>query len=138
MYLSHFLILTAIVFSYDYFPGAITLMSKHFSNPQPLNGFTSQFSMEGGSSRSFGSKGEPLLLFISVFHDLLTCTPFFPLSFVFSVSLLCHDRHLVCCVRNEQSQHTNPAIGESYLVLHCSAQLSSALYSQHWPSCSHY
>ncbi|XP_025085760.1 PAN2-PAN3 deadenylation complex subunit Pan3-like isoform X2 [Pomacea canaliculata] len=48
---------SSIVFSYDYFPGAITLMSKHFSNPQPLNGFTSQFSMEGGSSRSFGSKG---------------------------------------------------------------------------------
>lgn len=45
---------SSIVFSFEYFPGAITLMAKHFNNPQSLNGFTSEFS---GGARPFSSKG---------------------------------------------------------------------------------
>lgn len=46
---------SSIVFSFEYFPGACTLMAKHFNNPQSLNGFTGDFS---GNSRSFNSKGQ--------------------------------------------------------------------------------
>nr|KAG5689423.1 hypothetical protein BaRGS_012245 [Batillaria attramentaria] len=44
-----------IVFSFEYFPNAITLMAKHFNNPQSLNGFTNDFS---GGARPFSSKGK--------------------------------------------------------------------------------
>lgn len=124
MYLSHFLILTAIVFSYDYFPGAITLMSKHFSNPQPLNGFTSQFSMEGGSSRSFGSKGEPFYSFqfsMTRWHVLpFSLSPLYLVSHYFVMT----DIWFVVSGMNNRS---TPTLLSESLIWCYIVQLSSAL-----------
>lgn len=49
---------------YDFFPGAETVLLKHFSGPGGMNGYTNTFNMEGGSSsRSYNSsnKGMELL-----------------------------------------------------------------------------
>lgn len=58
----------AIVFVYDFFPGAETVLLKHFSGPGGMNGFNNSFNMEGGGgggSRSYnsGNKGTGRLLF---------------------------------------------------------------------------
>ena len=61
----HVLMLTnavaAVVVSYDYLPGAETLMAQKFTaNIQSMNGFTNEY---GGNSRSFNSQGNFFLLF---------------------------------------------------------------------------
>ncbi|KAK3100528.1 hypothetical protein FSP39_021365 [Pinctada imbricata] len=48
----------SIVFVYDYFPTAETLMTRHFSGPGAMNGYNQSFGMEGGSSRSFNPSGK--------------------------------------------------------------------------------
>lgn len=51
----------SIVFVYDFFPGAETVLLKHFSGPGGMNGYTSAFNMEGSnSSRSYNSSNKGL------------------------------------------------------------------------------
>uniref|UniRef100_K1Q904 PAN2-PAN3 deadenylation complex subunit PAN3 n=3 Tax=Magallana gigas TaxID=29159 RepID=K1Q904_MAGGI len=51
----------SIVFVYDFFPGAETVLLKHFSGPGGMNGYTNAFNMEGGSSsRSYNSSNKGL------------------------------------------------------------------------------
>ncbi|XP_070197753.1 PAN2-PAN3 deadenylation complex subunit pan3-like isoform X2 [Littorina saxatilis] len=45
---------SSVVVSYDYLPGAETLMAQKFTAIQPMNGFTNEF---GGNSRNFNSQG---------------------------------------------------------------------------------
>ena len=48
---------TAIVFAYDFYPGAETLMQRHFSNrgaQQQMNGFSTPFNADAGA-RSFSA-----------------------------------------------------------------------------------
>ena len=48
-------VVAAVVVSYDYLPGAETLMAQKFTaNIQSMNGFTNEY---GGSSRTFNGQG---------------------------------------------------------------------------------
>ena len=75
---------SAIVFVYDFFPGAETVLLKHFSGPGGMNGYNSSFNMEGGggggSSRSYNSGNKGRLLFKL---NLIKISPLSCSSFVF-------------------------------------------------------
>lgn len=61
------LLSAAIVFVYDIFPGAETVLLKHFSGPGGMNGYTNAFNMEGGSSsRSYNSSNKGTELCITL------------------------------------------------------------------------
>ena len=51
--------ISAIVFVYDFFPGAETLLARHFSQASSqINGFSSPFTMEGSARPFSAGKGK--------------------------------------------------------------------------------
>nr|CAD7432814.1 unnamed protein product [Timema monikensis] len=51
----------SIIFVYDYHPGSETLLSKHFSQTEPMNGYTDPFSADPNAPRPYSHQKNTLL-----------------------------------------------------------------------------
>ena len=59
---SYAVLISAMVFVYDYHPASETLMSRHFNNPAVhMNGYSNPYNLDGSARPYSAGKGRELL-----------------------------------------------------------------------------